>query len=71
VGGLVHGLGLRCCDGQPGHRRQRPPRALTGRLANPNAAGKAPPEVVADCRANPAEAEGQAELARGRLAELG
>jgi valyl-tRNA synthetase len=40
------------------------PHGLAGRLANPNAAGKAPPEVVADCRANPAEAEGQAELAR-------
>jgi valyl-tRNA synthetase len=44
---------------------------LAGRLANPNFAGKAPPEVVADCRANLAEAEAQAELARGRLAELG
>ncbi|MFM7264780.1 MAG: class I tRNA ligase family protein, partial [Cyanobium sp.] len=44
---------------------------LAGRLANPNFAGKAPPEVVADCRANLAEAEAQAELARRRLAELG
>jgi valyl-tRNA synthetase len=44
---------------------------LSGRLANPNFAGKAPPEVVAECRANLAEAEAQAELARGRLAELG
>lgn len=44
---------------------------LAGRLANPNFADKAPPEVVAECKANLAEAEAQAELARGRLAELG
>jgi valyl-tRNA synthetase len=43
---------------------------LAGRLANPNFAGKAPPEVVAECQANLAEAQAQAELARGRLAEL-
>jgi len=44
---------------------------LAGRLANPNFAGKAPPEVVAECKANLAEAEAQAELARKRLADLG
>ncbi|MCS5690848.1 valine--tRNA ligase [Cyanobium sp. FGCU-6] len=44
---------------------------LAGRLANPNFAGKAPPEVVAECRANLAEAEAQAVLARRRLADLG
>ena len=44
---------------------------LAGRLANPNFAGKAPPEVVAECQANLAEAEAQAALVRGRLAELG
>ncbi|MEI7953190.1 MAG: valine--tRNA ligase, partial [Synechococcaceae cyanobacterium ELA182] len=44
---------------------------LAGRLANPNFAGKAPPEVVAECQANLLEAEAQAELVRGRLAELG
>ncbi len=44
---------------------------LAGRLANPNFAGKAPPEVVAECQANLAEAEAQAELVRGRLGELG
>jgi valyl-tRNA synthetase len=44
---------------------------LVGRLANPNFAGKAPPEVVAECKANLAEAEAQAELARRRLADLG
>ncbi|KAF0654743.1 valyl-tRNA ligase [Cyanobium sp. Copco_Reservoir_LC18] len=44
---------------------------LAGRLANPNFAGKAPPEVVAECRANLAEAEAQAALARQRLADLG
>ncbi|TVS04898.1 MAG: valine--tRNA ligase, partial [Cyanobium sp. PLM2.Bin73] len=44
---------------------------LAGRLANPNFAGKAPPEVVAECRANLAESEAQAELARKRLADLG
>ena len=44
---------------------------LAGRLANPNFAGKAPPEVVAECRANLAEAEAQADLARRRLADLG
>ena len=44
---------------------------LSGRLANPNFAGKAPPAVVAECRANLADAEAQAELARRRLLELG
>jgi valyl-tRNA synthetase len=44
---------------------------LQGRLANPNFAGKAPPEVVAECQANLVEAQAQAELVRGRLAELG
>jgi valyl-tRNA synthetase len=44
---------------------------LAGRLANPNFAGKAPPEVVAECQANLAEAQAQAELARQRLADLG
>ena len=44
---------------------------LAGRLANPNFAGKAPPEVVAECEANLAGAEAQAQLARLRLAELG
>ncbi|MFO0032878.1 MAG: valine--tRNA ligase [Cyanobacteriota bacterium] len=43
---------------------------LAARLANPNFADKAPPEVVAECRANLAEAEAQAQLARQRLAEL-
>jgi valyl-tRNA synthetase len=43
---------------------------LSGRLANPNFAGKAPPEVVAECKANLAEAQAQAELARRRLAEV-
>ncbi|MGB5135199.1 MAG: valine--tRNA ligase [Prochlorococcaceae cyanobacterium] len=46
-------------------------KGLAGRLANPNFAGKAPPEVVAEARANLAEAEAQAELARQRLADLG
>ena len=46
-------------------------KGLAGRLANPNFAGKAPPEVVAECQANLSEAEAQAALARGRLAGLG
>jgi valyl-tRNA synthetase len=46
-------------------------KGLAGRLANPNFAGKAPPEVVAECKANLAEAEVQADLARKRLADLG
>ncbi len=46
-------------------------KGLAGRLANPNFAGKAPPEVVAECKANLAEAEAQAELARKRLMDLG
>jgi valyl-tRNA synthetase len=46
-------------------------KGLAGRLANPNFAGKAPPEVVAECKANLADAEAQAELARKRLADLG
>ena len=46
-------------------------KGLSGRLANPNFAGKAPPEVVAECQANLAEAEAQAALARRRLVDLG
>ena len=46
-------------------------KGLAGRLANPNFAGKAPPEVVAECRVNLAEAEAQADLARQRLSDLG
>ncbi len=46
-------------------------KGLSGRLANPNFVGKAPPEVVAECQANLAEAEAQAALARGRLEGLG
>ncbi len=46
-------------------------KGLAGRLANPNFAGKAPPDVVAECQANLAEAEAQAALARQRLADLG
>ena len=45
-------------------------KGLAGRLANPNFAGKAPPEVVAECKANLAEAEAQAQLAQKRLADL-
>jgi valyl-tRNA synthetase len=44
---------------------------LAGRLANPNFADKAPAAVVAECRANLADAEAQAALARQRLADLG
>nr|WP_254934230.1 valine--tRNA ligase [Cyanobium sp. WAJ14-Wanaka] len=44
---------------------------LAGRLANPNFADKAPPEVVAECKANLAEAQTQADLARSRLGDLG
>jgi valyl-tRNA synthetase len=44
---------------------------LARRLANPNFADKAPAEVVTECRANLAEAEAQAKLARQRLADLG
>jgi valyl-tRNA synthetase len=45
-------------------------KGLAGRLANPNFADKAPPEVVAECKANLAEAEAQAQLARRRLDDL-
>ena len=45
-------------------------KGLTGRLGNPNFADKAPPEVVAECKANLAEKQAQADLARKRLAEL-
>jgi valyl-tRNA synthetase len=44
---------------------------LSTRLSNPNFVSKAPPDVVAACKANLAEAEAQAQLVRGRLAELG
>ena len=43
---------------------------LQKRLDNPNFADKAPAAVVAECRANLAEAETQAQLSRKRLADL-
>ena len=46
-------------------------KGLAGRLGNPNFTAKAPADVVAECQANLAEAEVQAALARGRLANLG
>ena len=46
-------------------------KGLAGRLSNPNVADKAPPEVVAECKAKLAEAEAQVDLARRRLADLG
>jgi len=46
-------------------------KGLAGRLSNPNFADKAPPEVVAECKAKLAEAEAQADLACRRLADLG
>ena len=45
-------------------------KGLAGRLGNPNFADKAPPEVVAECKANLAEKQAQADLARKRLADL-
>ena len=45
-------------------------KGLAGRLGNPNFADKAPPSVVAECKANLAEAESQAALARRRLEDL-
>ena len=45
-------------------------KGLAGRLGNPNFADKAPPEVVAECQANLAEKQAQADLARKRLADL-
>jgi valyl-tRNA synthetase len=52
-------------------RAEKEIKGLAARLANPNFAGKAPVEVVAECRSNLAEAEAQAALARGRLEDLG
>ena len=46
-------------------------KGLAGRLGNPNFAEKAPAAVVAECKANLAEAEVQAQLARKRLVDLG
>ena len=46
-------------------------KGLSGRLANPNFAGKAPAQVVEECRAKLAEAEAQATLASQRLGDLG
>ena len=45
-------------------------KGLAGRLGNPNFADKAPPEVVAECQANLAEKQAQADLARKRMADL-
>jgi valyl-tRNA synthetase len=45
-------------------------KGLAGRLSNPNFADKAPPEVVAECKANLDENQAQADLARRLLAAL-
>ena len=52
-------------------KAEKESKGLAGRLGNPNFADKAPPEVVAECKAKLAEAEAQADLARRRLADLG
>jgi hypothetical protein len=44
---------------------------LAGRLANPNFAGKAPPEVMAECQANLAEARAQAGAGAGAVVGVG
>jgi hypothetical protein len=44
---------------------------LAGRLANPNFAGKAPPEVMAECQANLAEAQAQAGAGAGAVGGAG
>ena len=46
-------------------------KGLAGRLSNPNVSDKAPPEVVAECKAKLAKAAVQAALACRRLADLG
>jgi valyl-tRNA synthetase len=51
-------------------RAEKEISGLQARLLNPNFADKAPPLVVAECRANLNEAETQAALARKRLADL-
>jgi valyl-tRNA synthetase len=45
--------------------------SLCSRLENPSFADKAPPEIVAECRENLANAKNRSELARRRLVELG
>ena len=49
---------------------QKEIKGMAGSLANPNFADKAPAEVVAECKANLAEAETQADLARRHLQDL-
>ena len=46
-------------------------KSLAGRLANPNFADKAPPEVVAECKVKLNEAEAQVQLALKRLEDMG
>ncbi|MFM7313683.1 MAG: class I tRNA ligase family protein, partial [Cyanobium sp.] len=70
IEGLVDLEGLRSRLGKDIAKADKEIAGLSGRLANPNFTGKAPPEVVAECRANLAEAQAQAELARKRLADL-
>ncbi len=45
-------------------------KVLSSRLANPNFAQKAPPDVVSQCKVKLAEAESQASLARKRLSDV-
>jgi len=71
IEGLVDLDALRGRLGKDLAKAEKEIAGLAGRLANPNFAGKAPPEVVAECQANLAEAEAQAALARKRLEGLG
>jgi len=71
IEGLVDLDALRGRLGKDLAKAEKEIAGLAGRLANPNFAGKAPPEVVAECQANLAEAEAQAALARKRLEDLG
>ena len=71
IEGLVDLEALKGRLGKDLAKAEKEMAGLSGRLANPNFASKAPPEVVVECQANLAEAQAQAALARKRLADLG
>jgi valyl-tRNA synthetase len=70
IGGLVDLEGLKGRLEKDLAKANKEITGLSGRLANPNFAGKAPPDVVAETMEKLEAAKAQAQLAQKRLADL-
>jgi valyl-tRNA synthetase len=70
IGGLVDLEGLKGRLEKDLAKANKEITGLSGRLANPNFAGKAPPDVIAETMEKLESAKAQAQLAQKRLADL-